>query len=50
MKDKGKMLSLTVVEVVLLENYKLLIWFDNQEKRIFDVRPYIKGSWYGKLT
>ena len=32
-----------------LENYQLLVTFDNQEKKIFDVKPYIRGSWFGKL-
>ena len=25
------------------------IEFDNGEKKLFDVKPYIKGSWFGKL-
>ena len=32
-----------------MENYRLLVTFDNQEKRIFDVNPHIRGSWFGKL-
>ena len=38
------------VEVTVKENYKLLIRFDNSEIRIFDVLPYISGSFYGKLA
>ena len=33
-----------------LENYRLLVTFENGEKRIFDVKPYIKGSWFGELN
>lgn len=25
-----------------------LLEFDNDEKKLFDVKPYIKGSWFGK--
>jgi len=43
------MLRPTAIKVMPLANHKLLITFDNAEVRIFDVSPYIKGSWYGKL-
>ena len=43
------MLRPTAVLVTPKENYMLDIVFDNGEKRQFDVKPYIKGSWYGKL-
>lgn len=32
-----------------LENYKLHLEFATGEKKIFDVTPYITGSWFGKL-
>ena len=32
-----------------LQDYCLEIIFDNGEKGIFDVKPYIKGSWFGEL-
>lgn len=38
-----------VADVKPLANYKLFLIFDTSEKRIFDVTPYIKGNWYGKL-
>ena len=38
------------VNVTPGEDYTLLIEFDNGEKKIFDVKPYITGSWYGKLA
>lgn len=37
------------VAVKPLEDYRLIVTFDNNERRIFDVRSYIKGSWFGKL-
>lgn len=43
------MLQPRVKEVKALENYCLYLVFDNGEKRIFDVKPYISGSWYGQL-
>ena len=32
-----------------MENYKLLVTFDNGEQRIYDAKPLIKGDWFGKL-
>lgn len=37
------------VDVQPMEDYRLLVTFDNHERRVFDVKPYIKGSWFGKL-
>ena len=39
-----------LISVTPLEDYRLLIEYDNAEKRIFDVKPYITGSWYGMLS
>lgn len=44
------MLRPTVIQVDPKENFFLLLEFDNGEKKRFDVKPYIKGSWYGKLN
>ncbi len=41
---------LKLINVTPLEDYKLLIEYENFEKRIFDVKPYISGSWYGMLS
>lgn len=30
------------IDVKVLSNYNLLITFDNNEKRIFDVKPYLQ--------
>jgi len=43
------MLRPTAVEVHPEENYKIKVAFDNGEVKLFDVKPYIKGEWYGKL-
>ena len=43
------MLRPTAVKVSPIEDYSLNITFDNGEVKIFDVKPYIKGSWYGML-
>lgn len=43
------MLRPTAVNVEPMYDYKLMVEFDNGEKKIFDVEPYIKGEWYGKL-
>ena len=31
------------------ENYRLFVTFDNGERGIFDVKPYLHGSWFGEL-
>ena len=33
-----------------VENYQLMVEFDNGEKKKFDVKPYIQGSFYGQLS
>lgn len=43
------MLRPTAVKVTPEKNYFLNIVFDNGEEKIFDVNPYIQGSWYGEL-
>ena len=43
------MLRPTATKVVPTSDYQLIVTFDNGEKRRFDVKPYIKGSWYGYL-
>ena len=43
------MLRPTAKKVIAKEDYTLEIEFDNGEKKEFDVKPYIKGEWYGKL-
>lgn len=43
------MLRPTAKKVAATNDYMLDIEFDNGEKKVFDVKPYIKGKWYGKL-
>ena len=43
------MIRPTVIKVNPMEDYNLELTFDNGETRIFDVKPYIKGSWFGQL-
>ena len=43
------MLQPKVLDVQPLPDYKLLLLFETGEKTVFDVMPYIKGSWYEKL-
>ena len=37
------------ISVKPLDNYILELLFDNGEQRIFDVKPYLSGSWFSKL-
>ena len=32
-----------------LDNYCLMIWFENGEQKIFDVKPYLSKSVFSKL-
>ena len=41
---------LQVKNVVPLRDHRLRITFESNETRIFDVTPYIVGSWYGQLS
>ncbi len=43
------MLRPTAIQVEAICAYQILVVFDNGEKKYFDVEPYIKGEWYGKL-
>ncbi len=43
------MLQPQVVDVKPLPDYKLILYFETGEKKLFDVTPYISGQWYGKL-
>lgn len=43
------MLRPTAVKVHPISDYRLAVTFDNGQERLFDVKPYIKGNWYGAL-
>ena len=44
------MLRPTAAKVVPMDNFMLRVSFDNGEIKDFDVKPYIRGSWYGELA
>lgn len=37
------------IDVSVLDNYELELLFDNNEKRIFDVKPYFKFKIFNEL-
>ena len=39
----------TAIHVQPQEDYTLLLSFDNGERRVFDMKPYIRGEWMGEL-
>jgi len=43
------MIEPNVLKVKPLSDYKVLITFDTGEEKIFDVSPYISGTWFGLL-
>lgn len=43
------MLRPTAINVKPKENYLLDVKFDNNETKTFDVKPYIKGTWFEEL-
>ena len=43
------MLRPTAEKVFPEQDYVLRIIFNNGEEKYFDVKPYIKGTWYGML-
>ena len=43
------MLQPKILKVEPLADYKLKIAYETGEEKLFDVTPYISGSWYGKL-
>ena len=46
----GAMLRHKVTKIQIQENYLLKLEFDNGETGIFDVKPYISGEWFSKLS
>ena len=44
------MLRPTAVKVTASDDYNLILQFDNGEIKKFDVKPYIKGDFYGQLS
>ncbi len=44
------MLRPEAINVFSINNFCTLVEFDSGERKIMDVKPYIKGEWYGKLA
>ena len=45
----SELTSVPLLDVKPLADYRLDLLFATQERKVFDVSPYIKGSWYGEL-
>jgi hypothetical protein len=43
------MLQPRLVKVEPTAEYKLKLSYENGQKKLFDVRPYISGDWYSQL-
>lgn len=43
------MLQPKLVAVYAMPDYNLRLAYETGEVKIFDVKPYIKGTWYGEL-
>ena len=44
------MLRPTAKAVVPMNDFMLRVSFDNGETKMLDVKPYIRGNWYGELS
>ena len=44
------MKSFYPVDVKPVEHYRLIITFDNNERRLFDVSPYLSDSFFAPLS
>jgi hypothetical protein len=43
------MLQPKIIKLKTLSDYKLKLFYETGEEKIFDVSPYIQGDWYGRL-
>lgn len=41
--------KIILLDLKPLDDYRLQLYFSTGEQKIFDVSPYISGTWYGKL-
>lgn len=39
-----------IINVIPMSDHKLQLKYDTNETKIFDVSPYIRGSWFGLLS
>lgn len=44
------MLQPKILNVEPIGGEKLRLYYENGEVKLFDVRPYISGEWYGRLN
>lgn len=44
------MLQPKIVSIKPLADYKLALRYETGENKVFDVKPYIIGDWFGKLS
>jgi hypothetical protein len=44
------MLEPKIIEVTPLPDHKLFLRYETDERKVFDVSPYISGDWFGKLS
>lgn len=49
MENGGVIMTPTAIKVKPLEDYHLLVTFDNGEEKVYDVNPMIRGDWFGQL-
>ena len=44
------MLQPKLTSATAKDNLTLLLTYENGERKTFDVKPYARGSWFGKLA
>jgi hypothetical protein len=43
------MMNPYVKRVKTLENYRLMLWFENEEQKVFDLKPYLDKGIFSQL-
>lgn len=43
------MLQPKLIDIQPTKDYKLILFYETGEKKLFDVKPYIGGNWYNEL-
>lgn len=44
------MLQPKIIDMKPLPDYRLALEYEDGKKKIFDVKPYISGDWFGQLA
>ena len=39
-----------LLDVSLADGFQIVLAYETGERRLFDVAPYIEGSWFGELS